>query len=75
MQVGTKRYLDVPMSYRVELNPIDKRHYTISITSPTGGRTVFLEGSVLKVEMKYIEKLRKRLKEFEVVKNHKFIKI
>ena len=75
IQVAVKRSVAIPMFYRVELAPKDKRSYTLSVVSPTGGRTVYLDGDVLTVEMKYIEKLRDRLDEFEVVKNHKFITI
>ena len=75
IQISVKRYVDVPMFCRVELAPKDKRSYTLSIVTPTGGKVRYLDGNVLNVEMKYIEKLRNRLDEFEVLSNHKFIEI
>jgi len=73
IQVGVKRYVDVPMNNRVELSNKNKTSYTLSIVTMTGGKIVFLDGNVLTVDLKYIEKLRKRTRDFEVVKNHKFI--
>jgi len=75
ISIGVKRYVDVPMFCRVELFQNNKKSYTLSIVTPTGGKTLFLDGNVLMVDFKYIEKLRKRSNDFEVVKNHKFIEV